>query len=68
MKNMKRRSLSELSNKVFGCVIKVHKALEPGLIESTWQQCLADELDINQGFLIKFNPGFLKSGLRSFVL
>jgi GxxExxY protein len=34
----------ELSNKVFGCAIEVHRELEPGLLESTYEQCLAYEL------------------------
>jgi len=38
---------SELSNKVIGCAIEVHKALGPGLLESTYEQCLAYELNLN---------------------
>ncbi|MGI9213021.1 MAG: GxxExxY protein [Methylococcaceae bacterium] len=38
---------SDLSNKVIGCAIEVHKTLGPGLLESTYQQCLAHELEIN---------------------
>jgi GxxExxY protein len=34
----------ELSNKVLGCAIKVHRELGPGLLESTYEQCLAYEL------------------------
>jgi len=45
---MKGREFSDLSNKVIGCVIEVHKTLGPGLLESTYQQCLAHELGINQ--------------------
>jgi GxxExxY protein len=48
MKTMKGRKFSDLSNKVIGCVIEVHKTLGPGLLESTYQQCLAHELGINQ--------------------
>jgi len=33
----------ELSNKVIGCVIEVHRNLGPGLLESTYEQCLAAE-------------------------
>ena len=33
-----------LSNKVIGCSIEVHKTLGPGLLESTYEQCLAHEL------------------------
>ena len=32
---MKGREFSDLSNKVIGCVIEVHKTLGPGLLEST---------------------------------
>lgn len=31
---------SELSNRVIGCAIKVHRKLGPGLLESTCEQCL----------------------------
>jgi GxxExxY protein len=33
-----------LSNQIIGCAIEVHKALGPGLLESTYEQCLAHEL------------------------
>lgn len=39
---------SELSNKVIGCAIEVHKALGPGLLESAYQQCLCHELTLNK--------------------
>ena len=34
----------ELSKKVIGCALEVHKTLGPGLLESTYEQCLAHEL------------------------
>jgi GxxExxY protein len=34
----------ELSQKVIGCAIEVHRNLGPGLLESTYRQCLAWEL------------------------
>jgi GxxExxY protein len=34
----------ELSNRVLGCAIEVHRELGPGLLESTYEQCLAYEL------------------------
>ena len=37
----------ELSNRVIGCAIEVHRALGPGLLESTYEQCLAHELKSN---------------------
>ncbi len=33
----------ELTEKVIGCAIEVHRVLGPGLLESTYQQCLAHE-------------------------
>jgi len=34
----------ELSRKVIGCAIEVHRNLGPGLLESTYRQCPACEL------------------------
>jgi GxxExxY protein len=39
--NMER---DPLTAKVIGCAIEVHRALGPGLLESTYEQCLAREL------------------------
>ena len=36
-----------LTGKVIGCAIEVHRSLGPGLLESTYQQCLARELTLN---------------------
>jgi len=36
----------ELSNKVIGCALEVHRNLGPGLLESTYEQCFAHELKI----------------------
>jgi GxxExxY protein len=33
-----------LTQKVIGCVIEVHKNLGPGLLESTYENCLIYEL------------------------
>lgn len=35
---------NELSNKILGCAIEVHKQLGPGLLESAYQECLYYEL------------------------
>jgi len=35
---------NELSNKIIGCAIEVHKQLGPGLLESAYQECLYYEL------------------------
>ncbi|HVN80410.1 MAG TPA: GxxExxY protein, partial [Terriglobia bacterium] len=42
-----KREFSELSHRVIGCAIEVHRVLGPGLLESTYQQCLAHELRLN---------------------
>jgi GxxExxY protein len=42
-----KREFSELSNRIIGCAIEVHRVLGPGLLESTYQQCLARELQLN---------------------
>jgi GxxExxY protein len=36
----------ELSRRVIGCAIEVHRQLGPGLLESTYRQCLACELSL----------------------
>ncbi len=43
----KNIEFSELSNKVLGCAIEVHKSLGPGLLESAYQHCLCHELKLN---------------------
>ena len=37
-----------LTGKVIGCAIEVHRTLGPGLLESTYEQCLARELHLNR--------------------
>ena len=39
---------NELSNKIVGAVIEVHRTLGPGLLESTYEGCLYHELSLNQ--------------------
>ena len=41
------RTFSDLSHRVIGCAIEVHKHLGPGLLESAYQRCLAHELHLN---------------------
>lgn len=38
----------ELSNRIIGCAIEVHRTLGPGLLESTYEQCIAHELRQNK--------------------
>jgi GxxExxY protein len=43
-----------LSKRVIGCAIEVHRCLGPGLLESTYEQCLAHELSRNNiGFQLQ---------------
>ena len=37
----------DLSTRVIGCAIEVHRHLGPGLLESAYEQCLAHELNRN---------------------
>ncbi len=36
--------IDELTEKIIGCAIEVHKILGPGLLESAYEECLAYEL------------------------
>ncbi len=38
----------ELTGRIIGCAIEVHRNLGPGLLESAYQQCLARELSIHE--------------------
>lgn len=40
------KTFDELSGRVIGCALEVHKALGPGLLESAYNQCLAQELKL----------------------
>lgn len=55
--------MKELSEKIIGAAIEVHRELGPGLLESTYEACLAHELNL-QG---NFNVPLLKNGIRRVV-
>ncbi|HEU4718995.1 MAG TPA: GxxExxY protein [Bacteroidia bacterium] len=38
---------NELTGKIIGCAMKVHSALGPGLLESSYEECLKYELESN---------------------
>jgi GxxExxY protein len=44
--------LNEITQKIIGCAIQVHKCLGPGLLESAYEECLSYEL-IKNGLNIK---------------
>ena len=41
---MTQKSINDLSYKIIGCAIEVHKELGPGLLETVYETCLIDEL------------------------
>jgi GxxExxY protein len=47
---------SSLSQQVIGCAIEVHRVLGPGLLESTYEQCLARELSLNNIEFVTQHP------------
>lgn len=63
--------INELTGKIIGCAIEVHKHLGPGLLESTYESCLAFELS-KIGMRVKRQAGLpiiykqleLKEGYR----
>ena len=40
--------INDLTGKVIGAAIEVHKALGPGLLESTYEECLCIELGLRE--------------------
>ncbi|HEX9615300.1 MAG TPA: GxxExxY protein, partial [Bacteroidota bacterium] len=36
---------NEISERIIGCAIEVHRVLGPGLLESVYEECLAAEFD-----------------------
>jgi len=49
---------NELSQKIIGCAIEVHKQLGPGLLESAYQECLYYELKQSGLKVLKKNTTF----------
>ncbi len=46
-KRKRPREFTDLTHRVIGCAIEVHRHLGPGLLESTYKLCLAHELHLN---------------------
>ncbi|MCP4625854.1 MAG: GxxExxY protein [bacterium] len=40
--------INQLTGKVIGAAIEVHKALGPGILESAYEECLCVELNIRK--------------------
>jgi GxxExxY protein len=47
-----QKKINELSYKIIGCAIEVHRHLGPGLLESVYEPCLIDEMR-NAGLDVK---------------
>jgi GxxExxY protein len=47
-----KKYINDISYKVVGCAIEVHKQLGPGLLESVYETCFLEELT-DQGFYVK---------------
>jgi GxxExxY protein len=47
-----QKYINEISYKIIGCAIEVHKHLGPGLLESVYESCFIDEMR-NNGLSVK---------------
>ncbi len=43
-----KENLDELSNRIIGAAIEVHRFLGPGLLESAYEECLCRELELRE--------------------
>jgi GxxExxY protein len=64
-------NINELTFTILGCAYKVHSALGPGLLESTYEHCLAQELmmkglsfERQLGLPVFYNNSKLEAGYR----
>ncbi len=53
---LKNMTENEISEKIIGCAIEVHKSLGPGLLESAYLDCLAYELELTGLFVERQKP------------
>ena len=65
----------DLSNKVIGCAIEVHRIIGPGLLESAYEKCLSCELthagirhEMQKGLPIEYKELKLDCGYRVDVM
>ncbi len=47
-----QKYINEISYKIIGCAIEVHRQIGPGLLESVYEACLIDEMK-NSGLFVK---------------
>jgi GxxExxY protein len=43
---MRQAEINDLSRKIIGAAIEVHRVLGPGLLESAYETCLCRELEL----------------------
>jgi GxxExxY protein len=62
---------NELTYQIIGCAYKVHRILGPGLLESTYEHCLAEELTMIElkferqlSLPVNYNNKILEAGYR----
>ena len=47
---------NDISKRVIGCAIEVHRSLGPGLLESVYEECLAAEMDAQKIYCDRQRP------------
>jgi len=69
------KNTNDLTYKIIGCAFKVHTNLGPGLLESTYEHCLAEELTFKGlnfqrqvGLPVVYNNRILDAGYRVDVI
>ena|ERR1035437_7294437 len=72
---MTQKYLDDLTYKIIGCAIEVHKHLGPGLLESVYEKCFLHELSLNglrsqsqQKVPVNYKDIYLDAELRFDVL
>ena len=67
----KIKDINQLTGRVIGAAIEVHKALGPGLLESVYEECLCRELQLceisfqrQKNLPIEYKGEFLEIGYR----
>jgi GxxExxY protein len=69
------KTFDDISSEIIGSAIEVHKNLGPGLLESTYEQCLAHELysksicfELQKALPVKYKGIRLECGYRIDIL
>lgn len=50
------KNLNEITSKIIGAALKVHRRLGPGLLESAYEACLAYELEKSGLYIERQKP------------